>query len=262
MPTQAQKNRFNKAKQSYMNMKKKKQVTTLVKREFDKRVEIKNMRPLFSLQNRITNFLSDPALQSISLTPQIAQGSGQGQRNGNRVRTKRAICYLTCSADQLTNSSGYVPPIYIDIYIYKSRKTNTQSSLPLNQFLQNGDTSTNYDSSSNLFSGNFDINSDQFNLKKKKRILLWNQPMTQTDSSVNPQSINNCKDLINARTLRFDITKYLKKNMDFQDDVTNTPSDNLFISCVFTPNDYETTYVQNQVLGQFSVMLKYDYEDA
>lgn len=259
--TQAQRNRFEKAKKAVLRLKNKKTIKSVVNREINKRVETKHMKPIQNLGNRITNYFVDPVTQCIPLVPQLAQSSGQGDRNGNRVRTKKSMVTITCSVDQLTTSSGYVPPVYIDIYIYKVRKTNNQSAITVSEFLQDGNGTTTYDSSVNQFSGNYPINKDRFVLKKKKRILLWNQPMVSNDFTVNPSSINNCKDLINARTISFDITKCLKKNMDFQDAVTNTPEDNLYISCFFTPNDYQTAYLQNFVTGQFDVMHTYSYDD-
>ena len=240
-------------------------LANLVVREFNKRTEVKTIAPQEWLNNRITNYLNDPATQCIPLIPSITQGPGQGQRVGNRVRTKKALLTVTCKVDSLTTSSGYVPPVYIDIYIYKVRKSNSVTAVPLDQFLQYGNASIGYDSSNDpaasFFSGNLSINKDQIILKKKKRILLFNQPMISTDFTVNPSAISNIQDVKNARTLNFDITKYLKKNMDYQDDVSNTPEDNLYVSCVFTPNDYATAYAQNMVIGSFSTLMQYMYED-
>lgn len=232
-------------------------VANSVKREINKRTEIKTVAPQIASSNRITNYLNDPATQCIPLVPIIAQGPGQGERIGNKVRTRKASLNITCNVYALSTTSGYVPPFYVDIYLYKFRRSNSVTAVELAKFLQYGNTSINYDSSTLFHSGNLAVNRDSFILKKKKRILLTNKAQVNQVG----QAIVNANSLLNAQNLTMDITKYLSKNMDFQDATANTPEDNLYVSVVFTPNDYTTPYPQNFVSGEFTTMMQYSYED-
>lgn len=75
-------------------------------------------------------------------------------------------------------------------------------------------------------------------------------------------AIRNITDVMNARNFQIDITKYLKKELKFQDAITNIPDDNLYVSVVYTPNDYDTNaYTQNLAIGEFQAMLEYEYID-
>lgn len=232
-------------------------VANSVKRELSKRVEVKTVAPAILTSNRITNHLYDPSVQCIPLVPIIAQGAGQGERIGNKVRTRKATLNINMNVDSITIASGYVPPMYIDVYIYKVRKSNNVTAVPLDQFLQYGNTSTDYDSASLFQSGNLNINRDQILLKRKKRVLLTNK----AESNQTGLALVNGSNINNAHNMTVDITKFLAKNMNFQDAVTNTPEDNLYVSVVATPNDYNTLYAQNFVFGQFSTMVQYSYED-
>lgn len=251
-------------KKPYISNMRKKSIKSIVNKEIDRRAEVLKIEPQAWLQNRITNYLVDPVTQCIPLVPNIDQGAGQGGRDGNTVRTRKAKMHITMSADAFANSSGYIPPFYVDMYIYKCRKSNVQSAVPLNKFLQDGDSSKYYDTSidplqpTNMFSGQNKVNADEFVLKKHKRVLLWNQSFVARENGL---AIQNMTNVSNARTFTIDVTKYLKKNITFQDAVNNTPQDNLYVSCVATPNDYITSYVQNQVFGQFQVMFEYEYDD-
>ncbi len=216
-------------------------------------VEVKSIAPQIIRNTRITNALTDNILQVIKLTPNIGQSAGQGGRVGNRVATKRAMLYFSAHIFQITNQPNVDPPKYLDIYIYKYKRSNNQDAIILNNFLQYGNTSVPYDSLQIPESGSFDINKDKFTLKKHIRKLVWNPTETNTYA--------RSTRALNAVQMKLDITKYLKKDLLFDDDVTSQVSnDNLYISCVYTNND-DQGYANNTVVGEYDVSFFYDYSD-
>lgn len=216
-------------------------------------VEVKSIAPQITRDTRITNALTDNVLQVIKLTPNIAQGDGQGDRVGNRVTTKRAMLYLSAHMFQVTSTPQVDPPKYLDIYIYKYKRSNNQDAILLQNFLQYGNTSVAYDSLAIPESGSFDINRDKFTLKKHIRKLMWNPTEVNTNARATRA--------LNAIQMKLDITKYLKKELVFDDDFSNTVSnDNLYISCVYTNND-DQAYANNLVAGEYDVSFFYDYTD-
>ena len=222
--------------------------------------ETKITAPVLTFDNRILPYLSDFATQCVPLTPIIAQGNAQGERIGNQVSTRRCVLNVNMNAISISTSSGYVPPIYFDVYVYKYKRSDNISAVELQKFLQYGNTSVPYDSTSIPFSGNLKVNNDTFTLKCHKRVLCWSQTVSQ-QAIPSGGALTNCSNVTNARNLNIDITKYLNKNMKFQDATTNTPNDNLYVSVVATPNDYDAGYVATQVFGTFSTCVQYQYDD-
>lgn len=223
--------------------------------------ETKQMEPIFARVNEITNWLQDPITQCIPLIPKISQGNAQQNRVGNQITTRKATLSLNLNAVNITpNTNGYVPPMYFDIYIYKWKRSDNVSAIDLRKFLQYGNTTASFKSNTLPESQNFKVNADSFTLKYHKRILLWNQNYSQ---ATNPSglALTNCRNIINSKNITIDITKYLNKNMIFQDATTNTPNDNLYVSVVGTPNDHNTNYVDGIVLGYYDAMLQYQFDD-
>lgn len=203
---------------------------------------------------RITNALTDNILQVVKITPSIVQGTGEGERVGNNVSTMKAMLYFSAHLFQINTPSNADPPKYLDIYIYKYKVSNDQSAITLSNFLNLGSSSVNYDSLLVPESGAFPINKDKFILKKHIRKLLWNPSPTNTYAMASRHIMNAC-------AFKLDITKYLKKQLQFNDAVSNlVTNDNLYISCVYTNND-DQGYDYSTVIGEYDTLLTYEFED-
>lgn len=243
------------------NMKKsKKTFNKNVLKVLHRHSETKTSAPEILYDNRILPYLSDNVTQCIPLTPNIAQGTGQGERVGNQVTTRRATLNINMTAIPISTSSGYTPPVYFDIYVYKFKRSDSVTAIELQKFLQYGNIAIAYDSTSVPFSGNLKVNNDSFTLKKHKRVLCWHQNVSQ-QSVPSGGALTNCTNIVNARNVNIDITKYLNNTMKFQDATTNTPDDNLYVSVVATPNDYDAGYPDTMVFGTFSTCVQYQYDD-
>ena len=233
---------------------KKSELRKTVKEEYHKLTQNKITAPSIIRSNRIFNILNDNTLQCLSLMPDIGQGDGQGERIANRVRTMKATLYLSGHVFGITNSANYDPPKYVDIYIYKNRKSNNATAIELNNFLQYGSTSIPYDSLTVPECGGIRVNEDKFMLKKHIRKVLHNPTSAQTNVGA--------RNLMPAFAFKLDITKYLKKNLMYDDAVSNVVlNDNLFLSVAYTNVD-DTGYANDLSIGEYDMSFTYEYENA
>lgn len=217
-------------------------------------VETKYMAPLVQRDNQIYTKLQDNVTQCIPLMPILAQGSGQGDRVGNMVSTKKVMLYLNANIYQITTTSNSDPPKYVDFYIYKYKKSNSQTSVDLRKFLQYGNISTDYDGAGLPESGGLNVNNDVFTLKKHFRRQMWNPNQNNTYAMAT-------RNVMNANSYKFDITSFYKKKLVYDDEVTNVvTNDNLFISVVFTNNDNQP-YADTTAVGNFDATVMYHYTD-
>lgn len=241
----------------------KKRKTTRNKRQsFNKKVlsvihrqaENKQIPAQIFRNNRILNILNDNILQVIPLMPNCVQGVGEGERNGNSVTTRKAMLYFSAHMFQISTSANVDPPKYLDIYIYKFKPSNDQTAITLGNFLNFGSSSIPYDSSTIPESGAFPINKDKFILKKHIRKTLWNPNPANTYAQ-------GSRHIMNACAFKMDITKYIKKTIQYNDAVTNlVTNDNLYLSAVYTNND-DQAYATNTVVGEFDTLMTYEFED-
>lgn len=227
-------------------------IRSICKTVISRRIENKHMTPIDVDQYRVQHDLVDPVLQCVNLMPLIAQGDGQANRTGNTVMTKKALLYISLSAFQITATPD-VGPIYFDMYIFKAKKTNNQSAIQLSKFLQYGNTAINYQGGTIPSSYGLNVNKDLFTIKRRRRTLLWN-PRENPDYATASR-------VLNAKSMKIDITNCLKKKIKFSDDVTFPPTnDNLYIMCGFTTNDGRD--LGATVIGNMRTLYTYEFEDA
>jgi len=249
------KKRRNPRKKTIAQLRKKQRdnhIRNIAKSVISRRVENKHMTPLAINDYRVLHDLTDPALQLIPLMPSITQGDGQGNRTGNAVMTMKSVFYVNINAIQI-NATPSVGPIYFDMYIFKFKKSNTQSAVQLGKFLQYGNTAIPYQGGTIPQSYGLGVNKDLFTIKRRRRILLWNprEPMDYAGSSR----------VLNAKSFKFDITSALKKKIKFSDDLSFPPTnDNLFFMCGFTCNDGRN--LGSAQSGTVETLLTYEFEDA
>ncbi len=216
--------------------------------------ETKCAAPLIYRKNPIMALLDNNLTQCIPLMPNIAQGEAQGDRIGNSVSTKTVMLYLQSHMYQISTPANSDPPKFVDYYIYKYKPTNSQSSIDLRQFLQYGSTSTSYDGTNLPESGGLNVNNDKFTLKKHIRRQLWCPDANNTYALAT-------RNVQNANALKLNITKMFKKDLLYNDNVSNIVSnDNLFISVVYTNNDGQQ-YSTDQVVGEFDITVLFKYDD-
>lgn len=123
----------------YKSKSKRPKTSKVLSKKIDNRIvshaEKKIANPVQWKKNKVSNYLFDPATQAIPLIPNIAQGVGQGERVGNSVTTRKAILSLNLHHYQLANTTGYIPPTYFDIYIYKYKRSDNVAAIDFSKFL-------------------------------------------------------------------------------------------------------------------------------
>lgn len=220
-----------------------------IKKIVNANIEVKRQERATSYNN-IYNVINDARI--VSLMPLLAQGVGQGDRIGNIINLRKAILRMNIKDDSTSTIANN--PLYFDMYIFKFKKNNfaTPTATDMTKFLQQGNGSTAYDG--NPFAGLRDINNDLFTLKVHKR---YN--MIHAFTINNPSGYGS---MVSNKTVRFDISKYIKDNLHYDDTVSSQPiNDNLYVAIGCTlwnqlgvPTD---TYA-----GTFDTVVEYEYTDA
>ena len=227
-------------------------IRSICKGVISRRIENKHMTPLALNDYRVLHSLTDPTLQCINLMPQIPQGDGQGNRTGNTVMTKKAYLYVSIAAIQ-QSATPTIGPIYMDMFIFKAKKTNNQSAMRIDKFLQYGNTSTFYQGGALPQSYGLTVNKDLFTVKRRRRVLLWN-PREDPDYASSTR-------LLNAKSFKIDITNCIKKKIKYSDDISFPPTnDNLYLMCGFTCNDGRN--LGTAQAANMRTLLTYEFEDA
>lgn len=183
----------------------------------------------------------------ILMTPGLAQGTGQGSRTGNSVTTKRCVVRMVVNSIYVATAGS---PTYVDIYFFKNKKSNTISST--SDFLQLGSGSTDYNGDATPICGLLTVNEDVFRDCIHRRVEVFNPPNTTTTAyaaSINP-----------SVCLVFDVTRFMKKKLTFDDTNNVCTNDNLFMAIGTTQTDGSNVGAVNTVEVTYTV--EYEYYDA
>ena len=137
----------------------------------------------------------------LNIIPGIAQGTGQSNRIGNRIKPVRFTLRIALTCRDANSVYPFASPTYFDIYIFKWKDANEASGAPalvdMQAFLEDDNTAKQYTGLQT--DGLRRLNDSQFQLLAKKRITLSNF-LTTGNSSGRFQNTNP------NRTLYFDIT--------------------------------------------------------
>lgn len=189
-----------------------------------------------------------------NLLPAITQGTGEASRVGNRIRPTYMQVKIAIIAANMNAVYSGASSTYFDLYIFKYKGANQGGGVPtatdMNKFLQDDNTSQSYNGQ--ILDGLRPINSDLFTLIKKRRLTLNNifntsvLNMSGYYQSVNPQ-----------KTLTFNLTKYLKKSLIYDDNSSLVMNDNMYIAIGSTQCDGTTVAGFSTGTYQYFTNLKY-----
>lgn len=221
------------------------------------------MRSLETKERQATRGEStaDPVNQQITdldvydILPQIAQGSGEGSRIGNRVRPVSLTVKVQLYCYNLGNT---IPPTYFDVYLFKLKNHNQSDGLPtlfdMQKFLQDGNTVKGYAGAA--LDGLRPVNTDKFTLVAKRRVTLFN-PFNNTGQLSSTAFLNP------ATTLYFDVTKSMKKTFIYDDNTSLAENDSLFIAVGATMvNGVVVGGGPAFTVGEYRVISSIKYKDA
>lgn len=219
-----------------------------VKKVMGRQIETK-MNDTEMVTGTIQGFIDNTKV--FPLLPLLTQGTGEGNRIGNRVN----CCNLTMRLNiYVNNQSTVVPPIWIDFYIYKVKPLVTlpPSAGIMSQFLEDGNSSTQYVGT--VLDGLRKLNDEYFTSIIHKRFLLFN-PLNTSNYLSSSSQAGPCK------TMVLNLTKYVKKVWMFNDLLTQVTNDNLYMSIGATVCDGSVLALAT-AFGTISYVVEASYKDA
>jgi len=189
--------------------------------------------------------------QVVNLIPDIAQGTGQSNRVGNRITPTRLTAKMSLYC---YNQNPGTPPTYFDMYIFKFKGATQEGGVPsaadMNLFLQADNSATQYTGAA--VSGLRPINSDMFTLLSKKRVTLFNPfnavGQISSTANVNPH-----------RTISWNLTKHIKSTWIYDDNSTLLTNDSLYIAVGCTQTN---GVLLGAGCGEYYMMVDVSYKDA
>nr|CRY97230.1 hypothetical protein [uncultured prokaryote] len=190
---------------------------------------------------------------------QIVQGLGQGDRLGNRIKTKKCIIdmqFKPLPYNAATNILGSSPWQVVG-YFYTNKDDVNGSVLPDNTFIQSGNSSVPLTGTDvDLISV---VNKDRWQVYKKFSFMLGYESYSfNGGATAQVLSYNDCP--YNVRK-RFDITKWVPKFVTYNDTSTNPTSKcvSLYLEVV---NAGGGTSSASTINAQVTYSIDYEYTDA
>lgn len=170
---------------------------------------------------------------------QLAQGDGQGDRNGNEVKSKKLLF-----KGFLTNFTE--TPIMVRMIILR-RKDQLTVPLSFTDLLQNGNT---VQAPTNLPRDMFlNLNKDNYIVYKQRMFMLGQ--IGTTDSA---------NGLWYTQIFKYDLAKFVKR-IQFNDSLVSVTNHGMYCAFLLCKAD-GTPIIATDVLARISYNLEYEYEDA
>lgn len=158
----------------------------------------------------------------------ISQGTGQGQRVGNSIRTKSSYLSGILYANQQNASYNVTPkPYEVMFVIYKIIGQGNTADVTLTGLFQNGNTQST--PTGTLQDLTMPINKDKYRIYYRKVFKIGPAENTGTGSSTGLQFYAN-NDYKRNQKFYIPLTKYMDKRMKFNDAEQNVRNDNLYLA--------------------------------
>lgn len=179
---------------------------------------------------------------------QIAQGTGQGDRIGDKVTITNLMLRLIFTPRPYSASNLTPIPQMIKLFLVNARAVNQYNLRPtqanMNQFFQEGNSSAG--PSDNLFDMIEEVNKDLWNVYATKTIKLGSAAYDGTGGSANAQYYTN-NDYKFNHLIRWNITKHIPKICTWNDTSVSATSRGLFL-VVLTANADGSTPASSSIL--------------
>jgi len=152
---------------------------------------------------------------------EIAQGVGQGQRIGNRIKLKSCRFKGTIWPRPYDAGDNPTPtPCQVVFWFFLNRSTPNATPTSVTGFLQDGDSSRNLEGTlSDIMSR---VNNDQYKFLGRRVFKIGYSAYEGTGIQPNFQAFNNNDFKLNQK-FNIDITKMAIRNIIYNDDVSNSP---------------------------------------
>lgn len=189
----------------------------------------------------------------------IAQGTGQGQRVGNCIRTKRLTIKGTFVPYGYEATYNPTPePMQIKMWVFYDKTTPTTQPTPYLDFFQSGNTTTGFQN--DLVDLWMPVNTDKYRVLTTRTFKLGYGNYNGTGYQNAYQTFANNDFKMNA-SFSIDLTKYYPKNVRFNDSAGTPTTRGLY--CIFAPcRASGGAWNGLERLGQLQYSQSYVYEDA
>jgi len=189
----------------------------------------------------------------------IAQGTGQGDRIGNKIHIKKAYLKLASWVMPYQAITNPTPtPLMVRLWIFTIKNTiGLPTTLPI--FFQAGDSSIS--PIGNILDYNYQVNSDVYTLYKTVDFKLGYSAFVASPGGIggNGYYSNNDFNMCDLRTI--DVTPWITKTIDFNDTTTIPFSKSLFFWVEAVCAD-GTTQSSGTYGAQINYQVILEYTDA
>lgn len=244
-------------------------VKKMVKREIARNVENKNFTDFTQSWDIVPSTSPGFDSQIFPVSPAtsfltIPQGTGQGQRVGNKIKIKK-LKFSGVIYPMPYNATTNLTPAPVQIKMWLFYDKEEPQTIPTvranNDFMQFGDSSI---SMQNIL---FDLytpeNKDRYKVLKTKMFKLGYAQYggTGATGSLPLQGNLSNNDFKLNCNFSIDLMPYIVKDVNFRDTATNPTTRGLF--CMFQPVYANgSTIASNQVPARTDFMMNMEYEDA
>lgn len=189
----------------------------------------------------------------------IQQGTGQGERIGNRIKIKYASIKGTIFAYRYDLTVNPVPqPSLVYMWIFYDRSDPSVLPDPQADFYQNGNSTAAM--SGDLRDGSQYINTDRYRVLTKRTFKIGYSQNTGTGTTPAQANFSN-NDYKLTQNFNINLTKYLVKNVKYIDNNTTPTTRGLYCMIECVPAN-GTSYGSATTPCQYFYTIRCDYEDA
>lgn len=232
-------------------------VQRVVSRNVENKIQYKQ-----ETSKSITTGAVAPGLLTLPMIPyaQISQGTGQGDRIGNTIRTKKVMFNFALHPAPY-NASTNTQPVPQDVIMMFGKVKNSRAQQPIAsdfaKLWQIGNSSTGpYSTSLDLLAT---VNKDWFTVYKQLHFKLgYADALSSGNSTANQFFSNN--DFQYSIVRRLDITNIVPKIVKFNDTTSQNTNDGLWMWCWCVNAD--GTFTAQAIPALMDYYLTYEYEDA
>lgn len=240
----------------------------MVKKMIARAAETKMLEaPLLDKQLNTSDSINFPdnviPLGPNNVTLALTQGTGQGQRIGNVVNTKKLIFKGSLNPTQYNVTTNPTPrPLMVQFIFCYDREDPNDAFVPGSTFFQNGSSTTGF--SGNLSDMWRPINEDRYRVFARKTFKLGYSQYAGTTANVTNQGANQAysnNDFKASHLFSFDLTKWYPKVVKFNDNLSNPMTRNIYCLVQYV-DAFGGGMVSPYQAAEMSYCLSYKYEDA
>lgn len=239
-------------------------IKSMIKREIARNIENKSLQYYNTGQNiypsNHNSFLSSifPISPYASYLA-IQQGTNSQSRIGNRIKIKKLTIKGTIHANQYNVTTNPTPcPMHVIFWILIDKTEPVSIPAPTTDFLQLGSTTTSLQN--DLMDQWAPVNTDKYRVFAKRLYKIGYSENVGTGGLPNQGYLAN-NDFKFSQNFSIDVTKYLVKNVKYNDNnATPTTRGLFFMATAVQANGQNYSSVTEP--AQMQYVMNFDYEDA